>query len=219
MTNNKNIKQNHPLDDHKKSQREKRRDFDVEELKRKSRGTTLANQRVATVEGLTKALVTDIKRVEKTVNTHYDDLDNRLSEAHRAIDDLKRSEPHRYDLEKTKLEVNHRGSIEVVTPWGWSFLLGVAAMLIALIGFTRHWWVNKDLAGDERWVCSILIGIAVFFAVASFERFKLHLDIGGKLLWRRRDQEQEFKTAIIESVVVDEPAKTSAEKKEEATVS
>lgn len=217
-------------------QRQQALEFYVEELKRKSRGITSATSRVAAVErnhtalsgeiealthrlneqrhvtspdnSVLKDIRKDFLRIEAAQNTHYQDLDGRLTALSGRLDDyghrlegLEGSDVHRFDFPATRLELTHDATIDVDTPWVEALIVGVFAGILSAAATNS--WIAEDWKWQKDFWCALIVGVAAFWLMASFEKFSLKLNLSGKLIWAQRnnDKEEQPKKTVITSVV------------------
>lgn len=166
------------------------------------------------------ALAREIERVEQGAQHLYTTLDERLSEIaslqqehgmrltnHGDRLELLEQGDSGLDLARTRLRLT--GSIEKSTPWVPALIAGVIGGIVSWFIQDPWEWVTT-FKGDEI-AASVIIGVAVFLAVAAFERFSLNLS--GLLEWTKREP---IKTeTVIESVVHDAPAAPKPDDKTE----
>jgi hypothetical protein len=204
----------------------------LQELTRKSNGTTLANQRVAVLErngtvirqqldnleaklslSVSQAQLGHLRHEVEQVNTamqsHARDLreqvatlDHRVDGIDAIIRQLRNDLALSIDWERSGVELEHDARIAVDTPWGTAIALGIVAGL--LCAFALNLWIAEDWNGAKDFWCSLIVGIATLCLTASFERFRLDLNLRGRLVLPRREvqQDQVSQTTFIPAVNV-----------------
>jgi len=190
--------------------------YQISELKRKSRGTSNANERSAKLErqitelssrleavearggsDVSDAVVKELARIDaKTMNLHLE-VDNLGSRVHA----LESSPVHRIDFLKSKIDVAHKASIDVVTPWAEALIVGVFAAILTAIAL-NFWFAQSWNATKDFWA-SVIVGVAAFFIMASFEKFNLNLVIQARHLWAMKDEEAKEDASSEEESKVD----------------
>jgi hypothetical protein len=167
----------------------------LERLERKSRGTTSAHRKVVDLQKRLEAvearggsdvsddLVKELARIDaKTMNLHME-IDNLGMRVHA----LESSPVHRIDFLKSKIDVAHKASIDVVTPWVEALIVGVFAAILAAIAL--NWWIAEDWSGSKDFWASAIVGAAAFLVMASFEKFNLNLLVQARNVWAMKDEE------------------------------
>ena len=191
--------------------------YQISELKRKSRGTSNANKRSAKLErqiteltsrldaiearggsDVSDEVVKELARIDaKTMNLHLE-VDNLGSRVHA----LESSPVHRIDFLKSKIDVAHKASLDVVTPWVESLFVGLFTFLLTALAL--NWWIAEDWNWVKDFWASLIVGAAAFFIMASFEKFNLNLVIQARHLWAMKDEEaKEEDTSAEEDSKVD----------------
>lgn len=167
----------------------------LERLERKSRGTTSAHKKVVDLQkrieavearsgsDVSDAVVKELARIDaKTMNLHLE-VDNLGSRVHA----LETSPVHRIDFLKSKIDVAHKASIDVVTPWIEALFVGVFTFLLTALAL--NWWIAEDWNWVKDFWASLIVGAAAFFIMASFEKFNLNLVVQARHLWAMKDEE------------------------------
>jgi hypothetical protein len=167
----------------------------LEDLERKSRGTTSAHRKVVDLQkrleavearsgsDVSDAVVKELARIDaKTMNLHLE-VDNLGSRVHA----LETSPVHRIDFLKSKIDVAHKASIDVVTPWIEALFVGLFTFLLTALAL--NWWIAEDWNWVKDFWASLIVGAAAFFIMASFEKFNLNLAIQARHLWTMKDEE------------------------------
>ena len=190
--------------------------YQISELKRKSRGTSNANKRSAKLErqiadlssrleavearggsDVSDAVVKELARIDaKTMNLHLE-VDNLGSRVHA----LETSPVHRIDFLKSKIDVAHKVSLDVVTPWVEALFVGVFTFLLTALAL--NWWVAEDWNWVKDFWASIIVGAAAFFIMARFEKFNLNLVIQARHMWAMKDEEAKEDASTEEDSKVD----------------
>lgn len=185
-----------------------RREIDV--LKRKARGISGANRRAAAIEitlskvenrlekleakangtGVTPNVLFEMEQIQKDVTKYrgeIDGLDARVSV-------LEQSEANRINFQDSKIDVVHTSELKSQTPWVEALVMGIVAAFLAFVflnlGLARSWdWV-KDFCA------SVIIGVAVYWIVASFEKWTLDLKVQARHIWAWKDQHTSSNQAV-----------------------
>jgi hypothetical protein len=182
----------------------------LECLERKSRGTTSAHKKVVDLQkrleavearsgsDVSDAVVKELARIDaKTMNLHLE-VDNLGSRVHA----LETSPVHRIDFLKSKIDVAHKASLDVVTPWVEALFVGVFTFFLTALAL--NWWIAEDWNWVKDFWASLIVGAAAFFIMASFEKFNLNLVIQARHLWAMKDEEaKEEDTSAEEDSKVD----------------
>lgn len=167
----------------------------LERLERKSRGTTSAHKKVVDLQkrleavearggsDVSDAVVKELARIDaKTMNLHLE-VDNLGSRLHA----LESSPIHKIDFLKSKIDVAHKASIDVVTPWAEALFVGVFTFLLTSLAL--NWWIAEDWNWVKDFWASLIVGAAAFFIMASFEKFNLNLVVQARHLWAMKNEE------------------------------
>ena len=173
--------------------------YQVENLRRKAEGTTLANARVAKVERqldrLTRrvddlgpsassiqieVLSQDLATLTATVQGHYRDLQGQIAQlgdevttVAGRVDKLESSRAQQIDFDRSTATVSGN-NMEVQQDSAW--VEGVLAGLVAggLTALATNWWNASDWPVIKDWWAAIIVGTAVMFIVASFGALRVH---------------------------------------------
>lgn len=190
--------------------------YQITELKRKSRGTSNANKRSAKLErqiteltsrldaiearggsDVSDAVVKELARIDaKTMNLHLE-VDNLGSRVHA----LESSPVHKIDFFKSKIDVAHKASIDVVTPWAEALIVGVFAAILTAIAL--NFWIAQSWNATKDFWASVIVGAAAFFIMASFEKFNLNLVVQARHMWAMKDEEAKEDASSEEESKVD----------------
>jgi|688.fasta_scaffold203833_2 hypothetical protein len=190
--------------------------YQITELKRKSRGTSNANKRSAKLErqiteltsrldaiearggsDVSDEVVKELARIDaKTMNLHLE-VDNLGSRVHA----LESSPVHKIDFFKSKIDVAHKASLDVVTPWVESLFVGLFTFLLTALAL--NWWIAEDWNWVKDFWASLIVGAAAFFIMASFEKFNLNLVIQARHMWAMKDEEAKEDASAEEDSKVD----------------
>lgn len=189
-----------------------RREIDV--LKRKSRGISGANRRAAALEivmskvesrlekleakssggGVTPNTLFELEQIRKEVTRYrgeIDGLDARVSV-------LEQSDANKIDFKNSKIEVAHASEIKPETPWVEALIVAVVAAF--LTAFSLNFFIARDWNIVKDFWASIIIGTAVFFIYASFEKWVLMLKIQARHNWAWKDQNQPMQVEDVVSI-------------------
>jgi len=181
----------------------------LERLERKSRGTTSAHKKVVDLQkrleavearggsDVSDAVVKELARIDaKTMNLHLE-VDNLGSRVHA----LESSPAHKIDFLKSKIDVAHKASIDVVTPWAEALIVGVFAAILTAIAL--NFWIAQSWNATKDFWASAIVGAAAFFIMASFEKFSLNLVIQARHMWTMKDEEAKEDASSEEDSKVD----------------
>lgn len=181
----------------------------LERLERKSRGTTSAHKKVVDLQkrleavearggyDVSDAVVKELARIDaKTMSLHLE-IDNLGSRVHA----LETSPVHRIDFLRSKIDVAHKASLDVVTPWVEALFVGVFTFLLTALAL--NWWVAEDWNWVKDFWASLIVGAAAFFIMASFEKFNLNLVIQARHIWAMKDEEAKEDASSEEDSKVD----------------
>jgi hypothetical protein len=102
---------------------------------------------------------------------------------------------------KSKIDVAHNASIDVVTPWIEALFVGLFTFLLTALAL--NWWIAEDWNWVKDFWASLIVGAAAFFIMASFEKFNLNLVIQARHMWAMKDEEAKEDASAEEDSKVD----------------
>jgi len=172
--------------------------YQIDELKRVGRGTSLANKRVAQLErklqkiesdfkeyGASKAVLEELARLDTSTKNLYLEVAGHGDR----IRALEQSDAMKIDFQNSAVEVAHTTDAKFDTPWVEAFIVGVVAFL--LTAFSLNVWIAEDWNWVKDFWASLIVGAAAFFVMASFEKLRLGLQIQARHVWAMKEQPAE----------------------------